>query len=584
MNYVIIDMKDMSLSKEVYDSRPHSFFIIFVYGLLVMIAVALLWAYIGHIDIVVRAQGIIRPYGQMAQIINPIAGEVSEVHFHDGMQVEQGDILYILYTFHIENEAATIQERLTILERELTTLNLYLMSIEAGENLIGNFNEELSTRFDSFYVNLRVIEHLSINQNQLLSESLVDLQNNLLNVKFELDMLRTLEVSILNNTDMFVASDVDGRNLDVFNAYRNRFLNFIAESNSLNFQRQIIQEAVDGYTLIRDSIYHGRELFEEDNIYRGIYNEHMLQLRLLQERLLLAHEAYRRDRALYDAGIIPGVDLQEIEAAYNLARFNTEEHISAFDLRVNDGILESTNMLVDMNNRIEIFKLDTQVMVSNQILHLENTTRDLNQRVIQTTLQQETVFLLDEELGDVAINRLNEINMIRNQLGTVEQEILLLRAEYARLISQIQNSTVRAQIDGEINMHVEVVEGSFLMSGINILSIIPTREETLKANIFINNNDIASIEEGMSVVYDIPAMPSREFGIISGKIQRISPDTAMQDGLLGYFLVESLLKDKIYYDTRGNATTLRVGMHFEARIIVDRQRILFHLLDQVNMI
>ena len=194
------------------------------------------------------------------------------------------------------------------------------------------------------------------------------------------------------------------------------------------------------------------------------------------------------------------------------------------------------------------------------------------------------MFLLGDELGDVAINRLGEINRTLNQISLLEQEILVLRSNHAQLISQIEDSTVRAQINGEINMHVEILEGSFLMSGVNVLSIVPSHEEMLTANIFISNNDIASIEEGMIVRYDIPAMPRRDFGEITGNIVRISPDTTVQEGLQGYFLAESLLENKVFYDTRGNGTTLRVRMHFEARVIVDRQRILFYLLDQVNFI
>jgi len=85
-------------------------------------------------------------------------------------------------------------------------------------------------------------------------------------------------------------------------------------------------------------------------------------------------------------------------------------------------------------------------------------------------------------------------------------------------------------------------------------------------------------------MFDIPAMPRRDFGDIIGTIARISPDITTQYGLHGYFLVESLLENKIYYDTRGNEANLRVGLHFEARVIVDRQRILFYLLDQLNFV
>ena len=121
------------------------------------------------------------------------------------------------------------------------------------------------------------------------------------------------------------------------------------------------------------------------------------------------------------------------------------------------------------------------------------------------------------------------------------------------------------------------------MSGIQVLTIIPTRDEMLNALIFISNDDIGQIAEGMVVRYDIAAMPRRDFGEITGYITRISTDISSEQGTLGYFLIESELADIMYYDTRGNGTNLRVGMAFEARIVVEQQRILFFLLDRLNL-
>ena len=276
--------------------------------------------------------------------------------------------------------------------------------------------------------------------------------------------------------------------------------------------------------------------------------------------------------------------MREAEIVYDIARFNIEEHITGFMLRVNNGIRDAQNRLIDSNNQIETFMLNSRITVGNQILQTENIAHDLSQRITQTSLQQENIFISGEEFGDVAISRLGEINRTLNQISLIEQELLTLRSNYARLLSQIEDSIVRAQINGEINMHVEILEGSFLMSGVNVMSIIPAREEMLTANIFISNNDIVFLEEGMIVRYDIPAMPRRDFGEITGNIIRISADATTNDGLHGYFLVESLLEDRVYYDARGNGTMLRVGMYFEARMIVDRQRILFYLLDQINFV
>ena len=52
MKPILLDMNDMSDSREVYESRPHPIFVLFIYLLMVMVAVALLWAALFKIDIV----------------------------------------------------------------------------------------------------------------------------------------------------------------------------------------------------------------------------------------------------------------------------------------------------------------------------------------------------------------------------------------------------------------------------------------------------------------------------------------------------------------------------------------------------
>ena len=140
MKPVIMDMREMSLSKEVYDKKPGKFFAIFIYGLFVLLAVAFVWAYFGRIDVVVRSHGIMRPHTHTAMVLNAIPGEVTEVRFYEGMMVSAGDILYTIDTFQLENERRILHERMETLEFELRSFELSRDSINAGINLIGSFN------------------------------------------------------------------------------------------------------------------------------------------------------------------------------------------------------------------------------------------------------------------------------------------------------------------------------------------------------------------------------------------------------------------------------------------------------------
>jgi len=61
MKPIIIDMNEMSDSKEVYDSRPKRALPMFSYTCLALFAVAIVWMCVGTMEITVKANGMLRP-------------------------------------------------------------------------------------------------------------------------------------------------------------------------------------------------------------------------------------------------------------------------------------------------------------------------------------------------------------------------------------------------------------------------------------------------------------------------------------------------------------------------------------------
>lgn len=58
MKPIIVDMKDLSDSVEVYESKPNPFLVYTIYAILAVLAAACIWAYIFKLDDVVKSQEI----------------------------------------------------------------------------------------------------------------------------------------------------------------------------------------------------------------------------------------------------------------------------------------------------------------------------------------------------------------------------------------------------------------------------------------------------------------------------------------------------------------------------------------------
>lgn len=573
MKPIIMNMRDMSLSKEVYDKKPGRFFTIFIFGLLVLVLTALAWAYFGKIDIVVRAQGIIRPHAQTAVVINAVQGEVRTVHFYEGMYVQQGDILYVMDTFHLENEREILAVQLANLAFELATLELFHSSLLAGENLINSFNYEHSTRFDNFLLSLGAIEHDTQHRINLLQEEEQGLAAALAHANTELALLRTFENSILQGRDMFGGNSTQ----------RSQYLRFVLEMEDFDFQIQAATDTLEGYSLVRESILAGESMFIYASIYRSIFDEHILQLSQLTASYELAYDDYIVTTALATAGIVPLQDVATAAARLENIRATIEEAGANFMLGIDSAIRNAGNRITQLTNQQEILHVSTLAGIRSQISAIEADILAMTRAQNQNALQQNSNFFVGEEVGDVAMLRLGEINRTLGQISTIEQNLYRLILSMESIDALINESTVRAPMCGAVAIQTELTQGGFIPGGVHVLSIMPMREGTLNANIFISNNDIGRMQEGMTVRYDIAAMPRRDFGDILGTVSRISTDISTEDGVAGFFLVESEIQDKTYYDSRGNGAQLRVGMAFEARIVVEQQRILFYLLDRLNL-
>jgi len=588
MKNIIVDIEDLSLHKEVYDSRPHKFFAIFIYGLLAMVAIAGIWSYFGKIDIVVRATGIMRPASQIATLINSVSGEIEEVNFYNGMQINQGDVLYVINTFVQQNELKLLEERQVQLEFSLQTMILYMESVKEGKDLIGDFNEEFSNRLNTFLINQNALNHANDMQADLLNNQRSSLNTHINNSNFEINILRTLENSIRDGENLFdnltFTETLTPRNNELLNLHRTSFLSFALEMNNRDFQIQLLEKDIEGYLLIISSLDAGDNLFEEFNSHRTTLENHLVKYNRLNDILIEAVEAYNSlknsEYGEYDYDQIASVEAQ-IDDLENEIRLLD----ASFRSSVNQSVQNLENQITSANTARDVFETNTLTGITSQITILESNLEGFSRDLTQNNKNSSSSFFVDDDLGEVYLNRLAEINFALNQIDLLEQDLLRIEIQKDLIVNRISEATVVAPISGIINTNIEIIEGNFLPTGLQTVSIIPVDEDEMIANIFISNSDITLIEEGQAIRYNIPGLTRRDVGNIISYIERISPDIVSDNqSLTGYFLVESDFNGISFANYNNQIPDVRIGTAFEARIIVAQQRIIFHLLDMLNLL
>jgi HlyD family secretion protein len=126
-----IDLADCTEFQQLLERRPPRL----VHGaallLVLLIVSAVAWAALTRADLIVRAPGRIRPVSSPKKVFNPsrgevlsasVGGRVRAVHFHEGDQVRQGNVLIELDTERLDNEIGRVGRKIQVAEDELQQL------------------------------------------------------------------------------------------------------------------------------------------------------------------------------------------------------------------------------------------------------------------------------------------------------------------------------------------------------------------------------------------------------------------------------------------------------------------------------
>lgn len=139
---------------------------------------------------------------------------------------------------------------------------------------------------------------------------------------------------------------------------------------------------------------------------------------------------------------------------------------------------------------------------------------------------------------------------------------------------------VKAQCEGYLNLSAVKVKGDYAAPGETFGEIVPCNENgAYKVKIYINNQSIGKIREGQAVKYELPSYPSSEYGIIKGKIVKISKDMKIdQKSGISYYTAEAIIQHK---KNRKKEMELKPGMAVIAKIVTEQKSVWEFMIEKV---
>ncbi len=133
MKPILMNLSDMSDSREIMEHKIFPAGVVFIYMTLAVLLSGLTWSYFGELDVVVKARGQIKPSSKIHTLKNKITGTVTEVYVKNGDKVTEGDLLYSVIKSAIKLKLLNAENKLSTLTQEHNLLKLFKESIETGE-------------------------------------------------------------------------------------------------------------------------------------------------------------------------------------------------------------------------------------------------------------------------------------------------------------------------------------------------------------------------------------------------------------------------------------------------------------------
>ena len=627
MKKVIQNLSEMSDSKEVYASRPNPFVAGFIYCIVLLVIAAVCYSFFGKIEVSARCTGIIRPNEEVSTVSGMIDGRVESMEHVDGDFVKKGDVILRIDTSQGKITLDDLRESKQRYEQEYRLTKKFLTGIQSGKN---PFSSNRQSEEYPYYIKYRdfVLGLKSTKENvkydeQKATATIESLTKQRETTKENINALNAYRKSVKENTN-YMAD---------YPQYESRYLSYRAAMEKLDEDYKTQRKQIEAGTSEESSrqlvSYYSERTGLYSKLIRSVKNEKSLFTsgETLGTALYTDFEnnlaEYRRSfetaKQTYDyySGVMGESDGEKDEAEYNLALAKTkmdsaeaaietfkDKTISEYEAILDDleaklsdaevshkGVRSKKELLEELSDGYEQSKKQQQYDALSQIdssleaakIELQGLQADLTLNRITRNLYKNSK---DEDGKPISVSSasVKQTDMLLDEADALEDQIKDVKYQIKTAKQQIKQGTILAARDGILNMPEELVNGDLLAAGDVVGTILPANESQLRVQLYVDNADIANIKPGDRIKYSVAALPSNRYGIVEGEVTTVSNDALSgNEGFAGYYLVEGSIGKDTLTDRNGNAASIEVGMQVTAKIVTQEKRILYYLLEKIDL-
>lgn len=426
MGYKIENLKDITYSREIMQSKPHGFSKYMLYIIISLLILILVWSLNSNKDIITNVSGEIRPSSEEISISSSIDGIITNIKYKDGDKIKKGDILLTVNSDELISQKSLLEKNLEKNEKSLENTKKLKESILDNINYFENdindkeFYEKFKMYTDSF--------NTVSNQNNLIITQQQDLQKK------------------LDDYNLFIQSISDNVNhLNTSSALYYSYEEYSFNINDYNKKIQIYEEDINN---VKSDI----SLDEKDKLDRIS----IIEANLNETKSLLSKYVNSQNTAIYSSIEQIQSQIKELELSISSSNIK-EQYIS----NLNTTIQTLENNILDLNTNIESYNIkikDSSIVAqSDGILSTTASIKEGDYLQAGTKIGS----IIPEDISSYIVNlyiRPQDFANIKNGQDISISIISLPKSEYGFINGKINNISMDTKVDSQSGINYYTAE------------------------------------------------------------------------------------------------------------------------------
>lgn len=349
------------------------------------------------------------------------------------------------------------------------------------------------------------------------------------------------------------------------------------------------------FDVLRNQVQLTLSIQKQQNQFQAL--EKMSQVNQAQQNLGYKQSIYnlqRLERQALLSQVLQQVKTAEDEQQSAYERLSIDaRQVQRFEQLLNDGAV-SVNQIDQVKKEEQesrrIYTRAKSDVKQAQLRWAEEMSRyEANMNQLQSDIERAKLQLQGEENSYQSLMQTAKLAVLKyqEQLQNLEKQVASLQLEISQTQSkirslnlQMQQRVVRSPVDGVIFELPVSKPGEVVQVGQRIADIAPENTDIiLKAHMPVE--DSGFLQVGMPVKVKFDAYSFQEYGIVQGRVSRISPNSKMtqtpQGNIETYELEITLEQNYIQKD--GERIPLTPGQTANAEVIVRQRRVIDFVLD-----